>query len=237
VARSETGFSSDDLCESSFSIGTVTCVRLSRYRGHTIGLTLSVLVTVGLLLTQPQNAQAAQNQAKVRVASGQQITRAETPEERLGREALALLKFDWRETFPGWRIVFLPSRRGYLGMTYRPERRIEIYVRMDRPVKAIAHDVAHELGHAMDVTYLNADRRAKFLELRGLDVDTPWWACNSCTDLDTGAGDFAETFALWAAPRYKFYGTLAPASNPATLSVMAAEVFPEATLLVEPSPA
>jgi hypothetical protein len=233
----ECDFSSDGLCESWFIPGTFTYVISQPIRRHAIGLLLTVAAAFSVAMAQPQFASAAQSRSKVKIGTAQQVTRPESAEERLGQEALSHLKFDWRETFPGWRVVFLPARRGYLGMTYRPERRIEIYVRLDRPSKAIAHDVAHELGHAMDVTYLDAARRGRFLELRDLASDTAWWACNSCTDLDTGAGDFAETFALWAAPRYKFYSTLAPASDPTTLATMWTEVFPEAKPLVTSSQA
>ncbi len=134
----------------------------------------------------------------------------------------------WELLLPGWRIEFLPARKGYLGMTYRPERRIEIYVRADRPVDGIAHDIAHEIGHAIDVSLLNDQRRAAYLELRGLAPTTSWWACDSCRDLDTGAGDFAESFAWWAAPRFRFYGVLAPPPPDDVLARMAETVFPEA---------
>jgi hypothetical protein len=207
---------------------TSTQLRIRRLGLAVMAFALSLMV----LASQAEVASAAQtrtqSRAKVKIGSGAQITREDTPEERRGQEALALIRFNWREILPGWRVVFLPARRGYLGMTYRPERRIEMYVRMDRPAKALAHDLAHELGHAVDVTFLNSDRRATYLELRGLPSDTPWWACNSCADLDTGAGDFAETFAIWAAPRYKFYGTLAPAASADTIATMAEQVFPEA---------
>jgi hypothetical protein len=174
-------------------------------------------------VTVPTSASVTTRAA--RIGSGVQITRL-TPEQELGEAALASIAYPWRQLLPGWTISFRPSRGGFLGMTFRPERRIEIYVRLDRPVNAVAHDIAHELGHAIDVTHLNDERRARYLELRGLKADTAWWACNSCRDLKTGAGDFAETFAWWTAPRYRFYGVLAPAPSDEILALMAADVFP-----------
>jgi hypothetical protein len=201
------------------------------------GRTLSVLIGSALItgvsvivparLAQAQPARNTRSDPVTRIGSGVQVVR-ETVEERRGREALSLVALRWQELLPGWRIVFRPARPGILGMTYRPERRIEIFVRPDRPVRSVARDIAHELGHAVDVSLLTPERRSRFLELRGLGPDTAWWACNACTDLDTGAGDFAETFAWWAAPQVTFYATLAPAPGAEQLDRMALEVFPEA---------
>ncbi len=125
-----------------------------------------------------------------------------------GRKALALVKYPWQERLPGWTINFLPSRPGFYAMTFNRDHRIEIYVRPDRTTEGLAHDIAHELGHAVDVTYNSDEDRAEFLRLRGLPAKTAWWVCDRCTDLSVGAGDFAETFALWAAPPYRFYSEL-----------------------------
>jgi hypothetical protein len=123
-----------------------------------------------------------------------QVTKKLTREEQLGMKAMDLVSFRWQEALPGWRIRFLAPRKGYLAITFREQRRIDVYVRADRSAAGVAHDVAHELGPA-----------------------TNWWACNACTDLQTGAGDFAETFALIAAPRYKFYSDLGSEPTPQML--------------------
>ncbi len=143
-----------------------------------------------------------------------QVTKKPTREEQLGGKALDLISFPWQDALPGWRIRFLPPRKGYLAITFREQRRIDVYVRADRSAVSVAHDVAHELGHAVDVTYLSDEHRAAVLQIRGLKPQTNWWACNACTDLETGAGDFAETFALIAAPRYKFYSELGNEPTP-----------------------
>lgn len=177
-------------------------------------------------------AAEAAPRTNVRLAGGVQAQRPTEPltsEERIGLRALSMVDLRWEELLPGWRIEFRPARRGYLAMTYRVDRRIEVFVRPDRPVPAIARDIAHELGHALDVTLLDDRRRATYLALRGLPASTSWWACDSCRDLRTGAGDFAEAFAWWAAPRYRFYGELAPAPSDAVLEQLATQVFPEAT--------
>jgi hypothetical protein len=164
---------------------------------------------------------------RTKVGQGKQITRAETKQETLGLRALALVTYPWQQALPGWQIRFLPARKGYLAITYRVERRIDVYVRMDRPVEGVAHDIAHELGHAIDVSYLNDETRAEFLALRSLKATTPWWACDGCTDLQTGAGDFAECFALIAAPRYKFYSRLGDEPTAEQLAKIETAVLPD----------
>lgn len=123
-------------------------------------------------------------------------------------QALKKLTVDWRTVASGWTIVFKRERNGFLGLTYVRERRIEIYVRTARPVGGVAHDIAHELGHVADVTAGTDESRATYLAARDLKATTPWWTCSGCTDLQVGAGDFAETFALLAAPPFKFYSEL-----------------------------
>jgi hypothetical protein len=161
-----------------------------------------------------------------KIGTAAQISRSQTREDQVGQQALALVTYDWRTKLPGWRIQFLPARKGFLALTYRIERRIDVYVRLDRPVEGIAHDIAHEIGHALDVTYLDDTSRGRFLELRHLPADTGWWACNSCRDLQTGAGDFAEVFALTAAPRFKFYSELSPEPTADELVAITSDVVP-----------
>jgi hypothetical protein len=125
--------------------------------------------------------------------------------EERGRKALAMIAFDYAEAFPGWTISFRPARKRLLGVTLVSERRIEIYVRKNRPTDQVAHDIAHEFGHVVDVSYNNEASRAKYVSIRGIPAGTPWWACDSCRDSEVGAGDFAEVFAHLVAPRTAFY--------------------------------
>ena len=149
-------------------------------------------------------------------------------EGEIGRAALAQLRIDWAALYPGWTIAFLPARSALLGMTLVTQRRVEVYVRTDRSVAATAHDVAHELGHVTDVTYNDDAARLRFLAMRGLAQTTPWWTCSGCRDLQVPAGDFAETFALVAAPRYRFYSEVAPEPDAATLAGFVQNVLPAA---------
>jgi hypothetical protein len=193
--------------------------------------------------TRPANAGVPK---KVSLGDAQTISkpfvvRAATPtlEER-GRAALRLLGFDYADAFPGWTISFLPGRDRLLGLTLVGERRVEIYIRKDRPAAGLAHDIAHEFGHIVDVSYNTEKIRARYLVLRRLPAGTPWWACNSCRDLEVGAGDFAEVFAHLVAPRFAFYSRVKGVPDAETSEAIRTEVLPLALRLkpssVEPGP-
>ena len=152
-----------------------------------------------------------------------------------GVQALGLVHLAWQDVLPGWQIVFRGARKGYLAMTMTPERRIEVYVRQDRSIDAIAHDIAHELGHAVDVTYNGDSQRTQYLSLRGLDQRLTWWTCSGCTDLDVPAGDFAETFAQWAGPTYRNYSNLAPRPSQELVRTIAKAMYPGATADGDPA--
>lgn len=115
-------------------------------------------------------------------------------EQRMGAAALRHVGFDAATL--GFRVEFQPGRPGLLGMTYPAERLITVWVRPGHGVADVAGVVAHELGHAVDVTWNTPARRQIYRSLRGLD-DRSWFTCNGCTDFSTPAGDFAETFAWW----------------------------------------
>lgn len=182
-----------------------------------IAVTLAVCVAAGV--SGAAEAARAQRSApgQVSIGRGVQIVRpfrAEAPttatvrEFERGSAALALVRLRVQDVFPGWTIAFLPARPGLLGMTLVKARRVEIYVRLDRPLGGIAHDIAHEFGHVADVMLNNDEQRQAYLDLRNRPAG-PWWTCNGCGDLQVGAGDFAETFALWVAPTYRFYSEFA----------------------------
>ncbi len=60
----------------------------------------------------------------------------------------------------------------------------------------LAHVVAHELGHAVDVSLNTGDDRNTWATARGI-AGVQWWPGDGVTDFSTGAGDFAEAFAVW----------------------------------------
>ena len=197
----------------------------------TVGI-VAVLGSISGLAT-PRAEAGRRSSSKVRLAQATTVTRGfsvsattGSREAARGSAALERVRVNYQDMFPGWTVAFLPAKAGLLGLTLTRERRVEIYVRLDRPVDGLAHDIAHEFGHVADVLYNNAEKRSQYLQLRGLPAATPWWTCNECRDMQVGAGDFAETFALIAAPTYHFYSEVGPRSNSEVLSVIVAEVLP-----------
>ncbi len=119
-----------------------------------------------------------------------------TPQE-VGLLAEAQLPFDWQELLPGWKIIYAGENPSFRGLTYPYEKTIEMFVRPGDTPESVAGILAHELAHAFDVDYLNDDGRAEWLRARNID-DAPWWPDAYARDFQSGAGDFAESFAYWA---------------------------------------
>ncbi|HEY2382242.1 MAG TPA: hypothetical protein VGK48_13775 [Terriglobia bacterium] len=123
--------------------------------------------------------------------------------------ALALIPFQWQQL--KYDIVFMAPRPGFRAMTFPAAHRIEVYARPQDDVRLLAYDIAHELGHAIDMTYNTPEIRKRWMQVRGIDPATPWFGCNKCTDFATPAGDFAETFARILFGPEQFRGRIARA--------------------------
>lgn len=113
-----------------------------------------------------------------------------------GQAALATIGYNWQENLPGWTITFSPGRDGVIGYTYTNEHRIEIFVRDSISDSLLRHVIAHEIGHAVDVSLNSSDDRTRWQKARDIG-GSPWWPGNGVSDYSTGAGDFAESFAAW----------------------------------------
>lgn len=112
-------------------------------------------------------------------------------------EAEALLPFDWQEILPNWEINYLAQNDSFRGLTYPYDATIEIFVRDTDTPESLAPILAHEIGHAVDVSFMSGSDREAWLEERGIQ-DAPWWADAFASDFQSGAGDFAEAFAALA---------------------------------------
>lgn len=125
-------------------------------------------------------------------------TVAEMP---LDQRVLAAIDYPVLRRLPGWRIEFLSGRAGYRGSTYPGEHLIQIYVRDGDTLDDLVHVTAHEVGHAIDVTYLSPSQRAQFNVARGVSADYRWWVQSGGDDFASGSGDWAECFAaVFAGP-------------------------------------
>lgn len=133
------------------------------------------------------------------------------PVER-GRAALAALDYPWAQL--GFSVRFVPWDGGpLLGQTEYATRRITVFVQPRQSELSLRATVAHELGHALDVRTGDAAQRSRYLQLRGVPADTPWYPCDRCDDFASPAGDWAEVFALWLAGPGDFHSALAAAPD------------------------
>jgi hypothetical protein len=109
----------------------------------------------------------------------------------------------------GYRLRVAGPLTGIRGNTDNATRTITLFVAPGDAPHAVAHDLAHEIGHAFDATRLTAAQRAAYLRARGVP-DAPWLpGARQVSDYRTGAGDFAETFALCHAASPVFRSRLA----------------------------
>lgn len=143
-----------------------------------------------------------------------------TAAERRGHAALAQISYDWQAILPQWTFIFSSGRSGVLGYTYVDRQTIEIFVRDSMSDALLAHVVAHELGHAVDVTLNSGDDRRRWQEARGIST-ARWWPGNGVSDFSTGAGDFAESFAAWQVGNGNFRSNLAGPPNSSQRSLLA----------------
>jgi hypothetical protein len=134
------------------------------------------------------------------------------------QEALSMIAFPWQQL--KYDIVFMPPRPGFRAMTFPKAHKIEVYARpLDEP-GLVAYDIAHEIGHAIDMTFNTKETRKKWMVLRGIDPATPWFGCSRCSDYNTPAGDFAETFAFLMFGAERFAGRIAPPPTPEQIPLL-----------------
>jgi hypothetical protein len=104
----------------------------------------------------------------------------------------------------GYRLRVAGPAPGLRGQTDNAARTITLYVSPHDAPSLVAHDLGHELGHAYDATRLSAAQRAAYLRARGVPGGA-WTPRAQASDYRSGAGDFAEVFALCqaASPIYR----------------------------------
>lgn len=136
-----------------------------------------------------------------------------------GNAALAMIQFPWQDL--GYRISFLGRRPGFRALTFVDEHRIEVYVKTGDAPSELAFDLAHEFGHVVDLKFNDQARRRRWMELRGIDPDTAWFGASACSDFNTPAGDFAETFAYLLLGPGSYHSRMAPPPTPEQVKELA----------------
>ncbi len=111
----------------------------------------------------------------------------------VGTAAEALIDYDYHRVLDGWTIEYLGPRDGYRGNTNTVSRTISIFVGQHDTPQLVAEVIAHEVGHAIDVMYLDDDTRIEWMAMRG--IDEGWWPHSGASDFHVGAGDYAEAVA------------------------------------------
>lgn len=101
----------------------------------------------------------------------------------------------------GWSFVARPEQEGLRAVAIGGSRQIEFYARQDDTPAGVARILAHELGHAIDIESNTNVSRANFTRIAAQE-EADWWPENRASDFDTGAGDYAESFAVWVHERY-----------------------------------
>ena len=128
-----------------------------------------------------------------------------TEQSRVGNDALALVGFPAARV--GYEVRFDAGRAGTRAQVDTDAKEITVFLRRGDTPAIVAHDIAHEIGHAVDAERLDDAGRRTYLARRG--VPGAEWLPGAASDYASGAGDFAEVFALCHAASADFRGTLA----------------------------
>jgi hypothetical protein len=133
---------------------------------------------------------------------------AATAPARALRAAEALVGLDARRL--GLTLALHDPRPGVAARLDHTTATVTLFASGAEAPHRLAHDLAHELGHAVDLDALAAADRRAYLARRGRPGATWWPAATTASDYATGAGDFAEVFALCHAASPVFRSRLAP---------------------------
>lgn len=176
-----------------------------------------VSVPIPTTVTPTRAARPPAAAAPARAAAPSSGSTAGGPAEK-GAAALALVHYPIDQT--GFKVVFEGPRSGVLGLTSTGSHTITIYVRSSQSVAAVAHVLAHETGHAVDIAFTTDAERSQYRTIRGLGNQSWYSSCDSCADYNTPAGDFAEVFAYWLMGGGPFLSTAAGTPTASQLAAL-----------------
>jgi hypothetical protein len=158
-------------------------------------------------------------------ADGTDVCAGPDWQAKRGEAALATLKDNGQRS--GVSVSFLGAKSGYLGLTFPERHHVDVYVRScgSESFTLLRHVTSHEMGHAYDAAHMTASLRKEYMAMRGIPAGTPWFGCNYCTDFNTPAGDFAETYSQWQRSSHDSRTQIAPMPDSAQLAQIAAAFF------------
>jgi hypothetical protein len=168
---------------------------------------VAAMALVALLVSGSLALGARHDDGGASAAPGGRMAGSAKERDALLRRALSLVSLPHGKL--GYRLVAAPPRAGVRAQIDRSSRTITVFVSPADALHRIAHDVAHELGHAYDDRRMTPALRRGYLRRRGVP-GSAWWPGGRFSDLRSGAGDFAEVFALCHAPSPEFRSRLAP---------------------------
>lgn len=176
--------------------------------------TLRALALAGFLLAAsgcqplphlPDGAQAAvqllttigQAQSPTAEAPPSPAAPASLPEKLVERGERLLSTLSIQPSSLGFTMSFHPEKPRHRGLTFADRNHIDIYVSESMSDSLLLHVIAHELGHAVDLTLVSHHDAAAWRIARDFDADEAWWPTSDGSDFATPAGDFAECFAAY----------------------------------------
>jgi hypothetical protein len=176
-------------------------------------------------ITLPQKPSKAPKPAKAAPRPAADVCSGANWQARRGARALATLRDTGQRS--GVSVAFKGAKPGYLGLTYPTRRHVDVFVRScsAESLTLLRHVMSHEMGHAYDAAHMTADLRDAYKAMRGIPASTPWFGCNLCTDFNTPAGDFAETYSQWQRGSHDSRTQIAPMPNATQLAAVATAFF------------
>lgn len=183
-------------------------------------ITMYGLISAALVLTVGALTGFSQPAEPVAAVNGNRVDFGPASIQDRAHATMARVSYPWEEELPSWTIEFVEGNSEIAGYTWSREHRIEIFVRDNSTDESLYRVLAHEFGHAVDVSLNDGDERRRWLEQRAT-IELQWWPDSGKADFQTGAGDFAEVFAVWMTKDSSdFRSQVGPTPSPADLKLM-----------------
>jgi hypothetical protein len=175
--------------------------------------------------TKPAKPAKAAEPATQPATAPHRAAAADVWQAKRGQAAMTTLRDNGQRS--GVSVAFKGAKAGYLGLTFPERHHVDVYVRScsAESFALLRHVTSHEMGHAYDAAHMTDSLRRSYMAMRGIPAGTPWFGCNYCTDFNTPAGDFAETYSQWQRGAHDSRTQIAPMPSTSQLAQIAAAFF------------